>query len=418
MYQHDLRYFRHVRVTLPRMQLVSQHLNPHEDVRTETHKSMDQVFVIVGGSGTATVGKNRYEINTGDALVVPMGTSHNLSASPLGMDFWTAYAPSEPGNFEHKQGEIRPSPSKIEPIADQLQEAADALANTDYAPSIGDLLERIEQEGPAPMLVQAAQQWIEFAHIEKGVRGRRSRSRSRGRRPRSGSKPKRSSASPKRSFGRKKPLRAKGGRKPKGGSSSSGSSSPRSGGSMSSSPRRNKGFGKTKKKGTSSASSSPGSSPKTSRKKRVGSKSTKGKRTSRQTTRPRSASFSSLSSYSSSSAGPSPVSSPRGAQSSLPRPVPARSASSSSVSSYSSSSASPSPVSSPRGAQSSLPRPVPAPVVTSSPTVLRQGGITTTHTRPAPNQSSTVIQGTSTTKIDTSERILIEGEIQINHYPW
>lgn len=386
MSRSDFKAFRNVHVTRPHMQLVSQHLKPDEDVGKETHDGMDQVFIIVRGSGIAYVGDIAEQIiKAGDALVVPMGTSHNLRAGPDGMNFWTVYAPKEPGKFEHKPEEIE----KTKPIANQLQDAADALADTDYAPSIGDLLQRIEQEGPVPMLVQAAQRWIEFAHIEKGA-GRRGRSRPRRRLPKKkiASRTRRRKSPQKGRTGRSRSSGKKAGgstsKKPKSRSASVSSSSER--GSSASPTPRQRGKGKGKK-------ASPVKSKGKGKGKKTGGGFTSG--TSRMS---RSGSVSSVSSYGS-SATTSPVVSPP----SSPR---YRRSSGSSVSSYSSSTT-PSPVVSPPSSPPPPTRRVPAP----------PSGISTVTTR-TPTGISTVTSGTQVTKINEDKVILLEGEIQINHYPW
>ena len=98
----DNNNFRKVLFTAPKLQLVLMSLKPNEDIGLETHNDTDQFFRVDQGSGKAIIGSETYTLKDGDAVIVPMGTQHNIIAGADGIKLYTVYAPPH-----HEDGEIR-----------------------------------------------------------------------------------------------------------------------------------------------------------------------------------------------------------------------------------------------------------------------------------------------------------------------
>lgn len=94
-------HFRQVLYTGQHAQLVVMSLMPNEDIGVETHEIVDQFLRVEAGDGTVIMNGVTQTIKTGDAIVVPAGTQHNLintsSANPLKL--YTIYSPPH-----HKDG--------------------------------------------------------------------------------------------------------------------------------------------------------------------------------------------------------------------------------------------------------------------------------------------------------------------------
>jgi mannose-6-phosphate isomerase-like protein (cupin superfamily) len=89
--------FRKVLYSSKHLQVVLMSLNPGEDIGMETHTGTDQFFRIEGGKGKCIIDGNEYEVENGDAIVVPAGAKHNVintdSVNGLKMKMYTIYAP-------------------------------------------------------------------------------------------------------------------------------------------------------------------------------------------------------------------------------------------------------------------------------------------------------------------------------------
>jgi len=94
--------YRHVRYTrLGASQLVSMKLVPGQEIGWETHPDTDQHLIIVRGIAGIWMGEKGEEdkqlAEAGDAVVVPMGTRHNVTneskTDPL--QLWSVYVPPE-----------------------------------------------------------------------------------------------------------------------------------------------------------------------------------------------------------------------------------------------------------------------------------------------------------------------------------
>lgn len=96
--------FRHVLYTGKNMQLVLMALLPGEDIGLEVHEENDQFFRFDAGYGKVIIGESEYEVEDGDAIVVPAGMEHNVinTSDSESLKFYTIYAPSH-----HKDGIVR-----------------------------------------------------------------------------------------------------------------------------------------------------------------------------------------------------------------------------------------------------------------------------------------------------------------------
>lgn len=88
-------FFRNVVYTARNCQLVLMSLKPHEDIGMEVHADNDQFFRFEKGSGKAIVDGNEYELEDGDALLVPAGSRHNIInvSADTPLKFYTLYSP-------------------------------------------------------------------------------------------------------------------------------------------------------------------------------------------------------------------------------------------------------------------------------------------------------------------------------------
>lgn len=106
--------FRHVLYTGKHMQLVLMALLPGEDIGSEIHEENDQFFRFDAGYGKVVIGETEYEVEDGDAIVVPAGTEHNVinTSDSESLKFYTIYAPAH-----HKDGTVRTT--KTEAMEDE-----------------------------------------------------------------------------------------------------------------------------------------------------------------------------------------------------------------------------------------------------------------------------------------------------------
>lgn len=94
------KYFRNVIYTSSNLQLVLMTLIPGEEIGQEIHSNVDQFFRIENGKGELVIADNVYEINPGDAIIVPKGTYHNVrNTGSVTLKLYTIYSPPN-----HKQG--------------------------------------------------------------------------------------------------------------------------------------------------------------------------------------------------------------------------------------------------------------------------------------------------------------------------
>ena len=87
-------YFREVVSTGPHCQVVVMSIPPTGEIGLETHTELDQVLVVVEGSGSVTLDKEVRAIRPGTLIQVPAGTLHNVvNTGPTDLRLYTVYAP-------------------------------------------------------------------------------------------------------------------------------------------------------------------------------------------------------------------------------------------------------------------------------------------------------------------------------------
>ncbi len=103
--------FRKVLYTGTNIQLVLMSLKPNEEIGSEVHNENDQFFRVEKGTGKVQINETEYEITDGDAIVVPMGSQHNIinTSSEDDLKLYTIYAPSH-----HKDGIVRETKKEAE----------------------------------------------------------------------------------------------------------------------------------------------------------------------------------------------------------------------------------------------------------------------------------------------------------------
>lgn len=87
--------FRTVLYTARHLQLVAMSLKPGEEIGKETHQLIDQFFSIEKGTGIYSINETIKLLKTGDALLIPAGTLHNIDNNSLTkpLKLYTLYAP-------------------------------------------------------------------------------------------------------------------------------------------------------------------------------------------------------------------------------------------------------------------------------------------------------------------------------------
>jgi mannose-6-phosphate isomerase-like protein (cupin superfamily) len=86
-------HFRKVLFTATSLQLVVMSLKPGEDIGLEMHSNVDQFIRVDEGSGEALIGDKKYSLKDGDAIIIPRGSKHNITASEEGIKVYTLYSP-------------------------------------------------------------------------------------------------------------------------------------------------------------------------------------------------------------------------------------------------------------------------------------------------------------------------------------
>jgi len=79
-------------------------LKPGEDIGLETHPTIDQFFRFESGHGKCIINGHEYDINAGDAIIVPAGARHNIINvdKEAELKMYTIYAAPN-----HKDGLVR-----------------------------------------------------------------------------------------------------------------------------------------------------------------------------------------------------------------------------------------------------------------------------------------------------------------------
>lgn len=113
----DNNNFRKVLYTSKHSQLVLMSLKPKEEIGEETHPDNDQFFRIESGKGKCIIDGNEYEIEAGDAVVIPAGARHNLinTDNITELKMYTIYSPAH-----HKDGITRSTKKEAETNAPEF----------------------------------------------------------------------------------------------------------------------------------------------------------------------------------------------------------------------------------------------------------------------------------------------------------
>jgi len=100
------KYFRQVLFTGKYAQLVVMSLQPGEEIGNEVHHTVDQFFRIEEGEAKFVFnGKEEHVVKSGDAVLVPAGTFHNVinNSSKDPLKLYTIYSPpNHPDGTVHK----------------------------------------------------------------------------------------------------------------------------------------------------------------------------------------------------------------------------------------------------------------------------------------------------------------------------
>lgn len=85
-------------------QLVLMSLKKGEEIGSETHESVDQFFRVDEGVGEIVIDGERREVGDGFAVVVPVGSEHNvINTGEKELKLYTVYSPpNHPGGTEHE----------------------------------------------------------------------------------------------------------------------------------------------------------------------------------------------------------------------------------------------------------------------------------------------------------------------------
>ncbi len=95
--------FRKVLFTAAHSQLVLMSLKPGEDIGMEVHGDDDQFIRVDGGVGKAIIGEEEFDLEDGDAIVVPAGERHNVVnvSEDEELKLYTIYSPAH-----HEDGTV------------------------------------------------------------------------------------------------------------------------------------------------------------------------------------------------------------------------------------------------------------------------------------------------------------------------
>ena len=106
--------FRQVLFTGKYSQLVVMSLLPSEEIGMEMHATVDQFFRIEEGEGKVVMNGEETVFKTGDAIIVPAGTNHNIinTSTEKPLKLYTVYSPPN-----HPDGKIHKT--KAEAMADE-----------------------------------------------------------------------------------------------------------------------------------------------------------------------------------------------------------------------------------------------------------------------------------------------------------
>lgn len=120
--------YRKVIATGADSQLVLMNLQPGDDVGDEVYGEVDQITVVVDGTGKLEIpGEEDDSIEVGDLIFTPAGIQHNIINDSEGeLKLYTIYAPPEhdPGEVQEKQEEdlSEIQQEELDEVLDQFDE--------------------------------------------------------------------------------------------------------------------------------------------------------------------------------------------------------------------------------------------------------------------------------------------------------
>lgn len=103
--------FRQVLYTGEHTQLVLMCLQGGEAIGMETHGENDQFFRVEAGEAKVIINSAEYTLQSGDAVIIPAGTQHNVinTSTTEVLKMYTLYSPAH-----HKDGIIRATKAEAE----------------------------------------------------------------------------------------------------------------------------------------------------------------------------------------------------------------------------------------------------------------------------------------------------------------
>ena len=103
--------FRKVLYSGAHSQLVLMSLRANEEIGMEVHHDNDQFFRFEQGRGKVIIDGNEYEVEDGDAVIVPAGADHNVVnlSDSEDLKLYTIYSPAH-----HKDGITRATKDEAE----------------------------------------------------------------------------------------------------------------------------------------------------------------------------------------------------------------------------------------------------------------------------------------------------------------
>lgn len=110
--------FRKVLYTAKHSQLVLMSLKPSEEIGMEVHAMSDQFFRFEQGQGKVIIDGTEYQVENGDAVIVPAGAEHNVinlsDSEPLKM--YTIYSPAN-----HRDGVVHATKEEAEQDSEKFE---------------------------------------------------------------------------------------------------------------------------------------------------------------------------------------------------------------------------------------------------------------------------------------------------------
>lgn len=101
--------YRKVVQTCKHSQLVIMSLLPSQEIGLETHNTTDQFFRVEHGTAKVVLGKKSYNLVSGDSIIIPAGTKHNVinTSKSDKLKLYTVYSPGV-----HKPGTVQKTKPK------------------------------------------------------------------------------------------------------------------------------------------------------------------------------------------------------------------------------------------------------------------------------------------------------------------